>query len=113
MTPEDFRRLALGLPGVVEGSHMDHPDFRVEGRIFATIWKGNGVLILRPGQQAELMKKKPGLFEPVKGGWGRRGSTTVHLEVADRPSVKTALSTAWKNKAEDRSRMAKTGRREI
>ena len=112
MTPDEYRKLALSFPGAVEDSHMDHPDFRVGGRIFATIWKDNGVIILNPDQQAELAKTKPGLFEPVKGGWGRRGSTTVHLEAADGPSVKAALSMAWRNKVEKRPYETKRRRRE-
>jgi hypothetical protein len=62
---------------------MDHPDFRVEGKIFATLWKGDGVLLLKPDQQARLVKSEPDVFVPVNGGWGRKGSTTVHLGVAD------------------------------
>ena len=78
---------------------MDHPDFRVGGKIFATLWKGNGVLLLRPDQQALLVKSDPSVFTPVKGGWGRKGSTTVHLDVADEGSVRRALSVAWRNRA--------------
>jgi len=99
VTPEDYRRIALSFPGATENSHMDHPDFRVGGRIFATLWKGNGVLLLRPDQQALLVKTDPTTFTPVKGGWGRKGSTTVHLDVADEESVRRALSEAWRNKA--------------
>jgi len=98
MTPEQYRRLALDLPGAVEGSHMGHPDFRVGGRIFATIWKGNGVLMLKPDQQGRLMKSLPGVYSPVKGGWGKKGSTTVHLDVADMRSVREGLLLAWRNK---------------
>jgi len=78
---------------------MEHPDFRVGGKIFATLWKGNGVLLLRREQQALLVKSDPGVFAPVNGGWGRKGSTTVHLDVADEESVRRALSVAWRNKA--------------
>ena len=98
MTPEEYRRLALSLPGAIEGSHMGHPDFRVGGKIFATLWEGNGVLLLRPEQQHLLVKSHPNIFSPVKGGWGVRGSTTVHLNAADEPTVRNALLTAWSNK---------------
>ena len=99
MTPEEFRRIALSFPGAVERSHMDHPDFRVNGKIFATLWKGDGVLILKKEQQEALVKSKPNVFMPVKGGWGRKGSTTVLLPTADQKSVRDALSLAWGNKA--------------
>ena len=78
---------------------MDHPDFRVAGKIFATLWKGNGVVLLQPEQQSALVKSHPSIFTPVKGGWGRKGSTTVLLAAADEESVRRALSLAWKNKA--------------
>jgi len=98
VTPEDFRRIALSFSGAAESSHMNHPDFRVGKKIFATLWKGNGVVLVRPEQQLFLVKLNPHVFSPVKGGWGRKGSTTVHLEVADEGSVRTALSMAWQNK---------------
>src|SRR5207247_1820394 len=98
VTPEDYRRIALSFPGATESSHMNHPDFRVRGKIFATLWKGDGVLLLRPDQQALLVKSDPRVFTPVNGGWGRKGSTTVHLDVADEGSVRRALSVAWLNK---------------
>lgn len=78
---------------------MNHPDFRVGGKIFATIWKGNGVVLLTREQQDSLTDSRPDIFTPVKGGWGRRGSTTVHLELADEEWVRKALSIAWRNKA--------------
>ena len=77
---------------------MDHPDFRVGGKIFATLWKGNGVVLLTREQQDSLTGSNPDVFTPVKGGWGRRGSTTVHLEFADEKLVREALSIAWRNK---------------
>lgn len=83
---------------------MDHPDFRVDGKIFATIWKDNGVLMLKPDQQAQLVKSNPGTFAPVKGGWGRKGSTLVNLEGADEESVRLAMSMAWTNKAKERTK---------
>jgi hypothetical protein len=78
---------------------MDHPDFRVGGKIFATLWKGNGVLLLKPEQQALLVKSNPEVFTPVMGGWGRKGSTTVSLNVVDGGSVRQGLSMAYRNKA--------------
>jgi YjbR protein len=99
MTPDEYRKIALGFRGAVEGIHMDHPDFRVGGKIFATLIKGNGVAMLTPEQQATLVKWRPDVFAPVKGGWGRKGSTTVLLSSADVSSVREALSMAWDNRA--------------
>jgi hypothetical protein len=98
MTAQEFRRLALALPEAVERSHMNHPDFRVRGRIFATLSYPNtdsGVVMLRPDQQADFVEAEPGIFVPVKGAWGRRGATTVRLTDASRKSVRIALEAAW------------------
>lgn len=98
MTPDEFRKIALSLPGSSEGAHMNHPDFRTGGRIFATIWRGSGVVMLTGEQQRHLVAENPIVFEPAKGIWGRRGSTIIKLEVADRDSVRDALSKAWRTK---------------
>ena len=73
MNVEDFRQLALRLPDTAEREHMDHPDFRVGGKIFATLWPNDrkGVVLLSPEHQAELMEANPRAFQPVKGGWGK------------------------------------------
>ena len=102
MSPEQYRRLALSLPGAVESAHHDHPDFRAGGKIFATIWKGDGVIILRPEQQAALVKSHPETFTPAVGGWGRKGSTTVHLENASEAVVREGLETAWRKRTRPR-----------
>ena len=94
--------MALALPGVVEGSHMDHPDFRVGGKIFATLWKGDGVLLLKPHQQSRFVGSWPEAFSPAKGGWGKKGSTTIRLEAADEDSVRQGMLTAWTNRAHKR-----------
>jgi hypothetical protein len=101
MTPEDYRRIALELPEATEGAHMNHPDFRVRGKIFATLWpkERRGVVLLTPEQQAFVTEAEPAVFAPVPGGWGRRGSTSVHLERADEATVRSALLVAWRNKA--------------
>jgi hypothetical protein len=99
VTVDDFRRLALSLPGAIESAHMGHPDFRVRGRIFATIWPDDawGMVKLKPEQQAMLVQAEPAVFVPVKGGWGRKGATNVRLESAHPTSVRSALVTAWRN----------------
>ena len=104
MTADDFRSLALGLPEAVEASHHDHPDFRVGGKIFATIMPdgAHGMVKLKPAQQAELAAFEPQVFQPVKGAWGRRGCTSVRLDAAGEASVREALVLAWRNTAPKR-----------
>jgi hypothetical protein len=95
-----FRRLALQLPEAVEGSHMGHPDFRLNNRIFATLSgqeKGCGVLKLTLDQQAAFLADQSPIFSPVQGGWGRMGMTYIHLDKADEPIMDGALKTAYRN----------------
>ena len=95
-----FRRLALLLPEAVESSHMDHPDFRLNNRIFATLSgqeKGCGVLKLTLDQQAAFIADQPHIFSPVQGGWGRMGMTYIHLDQADESIMAGALKTAYQN----------------
>jgi hypothetical protein len=105
MTPDMFRKLALQLPGACEGEHMGHADFRVAGKIFATLGypsAGFAVVLLSPEAQAAFVRAEPATFSPVKGGWGRRGSTHVHLKAAERKVIEAALLAAWKRKAPKR-----------
>lgn len=95
-----FRRLACSLPGAEESAHMGNPDFRVGGRIFATLSgqaRGRGVLKLTPAQQAEFVAELPEVFEPVQGGWGRMGMTYLVLDRADEETTLGALTTAHRN----------------
>jgi hypothetical protein len=96
-----FRELALDLPEAVESEHMDHPDFRVRGKIFATLGPDGswGGLKLTPAQQAGLAGAEPGVYAPFPGGWGARGFTRVALGRARVPSVRQALVLAWANAA--------------
>jgi len=105
MTPDQFRRIALGLPEAVESAHMGHPDFRVRGKIFATLGAGEterGVLKFSPEQQTMFMRIEPAMFEPVTGGWGRKGWTWLHLRDAKPTLTRDALATAWRNTAPKR-----------
>ena len=104
MTEDAFRKLALNLPEAVEGSHMGHADFRVGGKIFATLGPDEtwGMVKLTPEQQAEFVRAKPKMFEPISGGWGRRGATKVLLKAATKAAVTPALIAAWKNTAPPR-----------
>jgi hypothetical protein len=102
MKASDFKRIALSLEGAEEGSHMGAVDFRVGGRIFATlasVKEGYGNLMLTPEIQAEFLRERPDLFLPVHGGWGRNGATHIRLAVADEDSLRGALHSAWKLRA--------------
>ena len=103
MNAEDFRRIALSLPGAEEGAHMGAVDFRMGGRIFATLAHaslGYGNLMLSPEIQAEYVADAPEVFLPVKGGWGRNGATHVVLERANEYVLRGALLAAWKLRVE-------------
>ena len=103
MNAADFRRMALEMEGAEEGSHMGSPDFRVGGRIFATLAsqkQGYGNLMLTPEQQAEFVADQPGVFVPIAGGWGRMGATHVRLAKADEDVLAGALRTAWRLRIE-------------
>jgi hypothetical protein len=102
MTAADFRRVALGFPEATESAHMDHPDFRVRGKIFATLGypdMGVGMVKLFPDQQREFVRDEPKVFVPVNGAWGRRGATHVRLNATKKRSVQRALAAAWRNTA--------------
>lgn len=105
MTSQDFRRMALSLPETSEQSHMEHPDFRVGGKIFATLGyprDGWAMVKLTPEQQDTFMKGRPKVFVPVKGGWGRRGATNVILRAATKTTLRPALVAAWRKNAPKR-----------
>lgn len=98
VTVEAFRRIALALPGAAEGSHMGHADFRVAGRIFASLpdeESALGMVRLSPAQQAEFIATPDGAFTPAAGAWGRQGCTYVRLDVASASDVRRALRLAW------------------
>jgi hypothetical protein len=99
MTDRDFRRIALGLKDAFESAHMGHPDFRVNGRIFATLhadltW---GMVKLTPDQQQAFVRDFPGVFKPESGAWGRAGCTAVRLDGIDEDTLGEALTLAWRN----------------
>jgi hypothetical protein len=105
MTPDQFRRIALGLPEAVESAHMGHPDFRVRGKIFATLGAGKaerGVLKFTPEQQDMFTRIEPAMFEPATGGWGRKGWTWLQLRHAKPALTRDALTIAWRNTAPKR-----------
>jgi hypothetical protein len=105
VTAADFRQLALHLPETVEGSHFGAADFRVGGRIFATLAyekEGFGVLLLTPEQQQGMVADVPGVFSPTPDGWGAKGATRVKLAAVHSDILKSALRTAWLRRAPKR-----------
>jgi len=100
MTAGDFRVIALGFSGAVESKHMDHPDFRHKGKVFATLGypdHGWGMVKLTPAQQCFFVNKAPSVFALAAGAWGKSGSTVIRLESAKTPVVRAALRAAFKN----------------
>jgi hypothetical protein len=106
----DFRRIALSLEGAEEASHMGSPDFRVGGRIFATLAsqkQGYGNLMLTPELQADFVGELPDVFLPIAGGWGRNGATHIRLVAANEDVLTGALRAAWKLRIEKNAKAGK------
>jgi hypothetical protein len=99
MRANDFRRIALGMEGAVEGAHMGHPDFRINNRIFATLHHDRefGMVALTPDQQEQFMRAHPDAFAPESGAWGRTGSTRVQLALVQEETLGEAMTLAWQN----------------
>jgi hypothetical protein len=100
MTVADFRNMALSFPETVEHEHMNHPDFRVRGKIFATLgYPDNtcGMVKLTPEQQHDFIKSEPNVFAPSQGAWGRAGSTVVKLKAARKTLLHRVMAAAWGN----------------
>ncbi len=101
-TPSDFRRIALSLPQTEEHKHMNHPDFRVAGKIFATLAYPNkqfAMVKLTPIQQEDFVKSHPAVFNPCNGAWGRKGCTNVLLAKSNKRILREAIPAAWRNHA--------------
>jgi len=110
LNANDFRRIALSMEGAEESSHMGAPDFRVGGRIFATLAsekQGYGNLMLTLEQQAAFVAELPEVFVPVAGGWGRMGATHIRLAAANEDVLTGALHTAWKLRVEKNTKPAR------
>jgi hypothetical protein len=105
MTPNEFRVLALSFPEAIKSAHMHHPDFRVGGKIFATLGYPNedsAMVKLSADDQKKFVRTSPTVFTPVKGAWGRQGATTINLPAATIGTVREALTAAWRNTAPKR-----------
>ena len=114
MTHNDFRRIALGMKDAIESAHMDHPDFRVGNRIFATLHADNewGMVILTPDQQQRFMAGSAEGVRPGKGAWGLQGCTAVRLDIVDEELLGEAMTLAWRNRVEKSAAAGrKSGRR--
>ena len=110
MNAKDFRRLALSFEGSEEGSHMGHADFRVGGKIFATLASqhlGYGNLKLTLEQQAAFVAELPDVFLPIPGGWGRMGMTHIRLAKANEDVLRGALEAAWRLRVESNAKTTK------
>jgi hypothetical protein len=99
MAPDKFRRIALSMAGAAEGAHMNHPDFRANGKIFATIYPDGqrGMVKLTAEQQQDFIGADSEAFEPASGAWGRQGCTTVRLALVDEDKLGEAMTLAWQN----------------
>jgi hypothetical protein len=107
MEAETVRRMALAFPEAEEKSHFGTADFRVRNRIFATLPKDDWAVVkLTPEQQEIMTGSEPAIFQPVKGGWGRQGWTRVILSEVDALTLRSALTTAWRNVAPVKLRKA-------
>src|SRR4029077_12760431 len=107
MTIDGFRKMALEIPTAVERSHMNHPDFRVAGKIFASLGAPGenwGMVKLTPEQQRTFVEKAPEIFRPCSGAWGRQGATNVYLSAAKATIMRPALDAAAKNVASRKQR---------
>jgi hypothetical protein len=101
MKPNDFRKIALQMLDAIEGEHMAHPDFRANGRIFATLHPDGkqGMVKLTPDQQQTFMRENPAMFTPASGAWGRQGCTMVRLDAVDEDTLGEAMTLAWQQTA--------------
>ncbi|HEY0759381.1 MAG TPA: MmcQ/YjbR family DNA-binding protein [Acidisarcina sp.] len=114
MNAADFRRIALSLEGAEESSHIGSPDFRVGGRIFATLAsqdKGLGNLMLDLEQQTAFVEEAPAIFLPIAGGWGRMGMTHIRLSAATEDVLRGALITAWRLRRDKNSKVKRNRRK--
>ena len=110
LSPDDFRRIALKMPDAIERAHMRHPDFRANGRIFATIYPDGrrGMVKLTPDQQEKFVRDNPETFVPESGAWGRGGSTAVRLATVDEDTLGEAITLAWQNNASKAAAVQRT-----
>lgn len=99
---DNFRKMVLEIPGAIERSHMSHPDFRLAGRIFASLGvpdKNWAMVKLTPEKQRAFIEKAPKIFKPSSGAWGRQGYTNIYLPAATAAIVRVALDAAAGNVA--------------
>ena len=110
MKPDDFREIALKMQDAIEGEHMAHPDFRANGRIFATLHPdgAQGMVKLTPDQQRTFMRENPTMFTPASGAWGLQGCTMVRLDAVDEETLGEAMTLAWRQTAASKRKTKKS-----
>src|SRR4051812_16248627 len=115
MSAERFRRIALGMKEAIEGGHMGHPDFRIHGKVFATIHGDEkwGMVKLTPEQQQAFVRQHPDAFAPENGAWGRMGCTKVRLDSVAEDTLGEAMTLAWQNSGQKKGTTRSTRRRTI
>jgi len=114
MTPDQFRQLAVAIPQAEESAHMNHPDFRLGGKIFASLGKPDedwGMVKLTPEEQHAFIERSPKSFKPCSGAWGERGYTNVHLPSVTKDVLRLALTAAAKQTATPKSKRSPAARK--
>jgi hypothetical protein len=100
MTADEARAFALTLPGAEEKGHFDIADFRVRGKIFATLPGPDRMVVrIEPADQAVLLAAESGTFSSAAGAWGLKGWTVVQLETVDRGVVHDLIISSWRRLA--------------
>ena len=110
MTPRQFAKIATSFPGAEEAEHMGHPDFRVGGKIFATLNAADGdlgMVKLTPSQQAAFLETDAAIFRPCSGAWGKAGCTYLVLALVKPKTARTALELAYENIVEAQTKRPK------
>jgi hypothetical protein len=99
VTTDQARAIALSLPEAVEHDHHGRPSFRVDGRIFATLWTPRALNVM-VGEDRILaaVEDDPQACSTVF--WGRTLSAVrVDLDAAGTELVTDLLAEAWSRKA--------------
>jgi hypothetical protein len=115
MSPNEFRELALSLPEAAEHAHMNHPDFRVAGKVFATLGypdKTHAMVRITPVEQEMLIDRRPGVFSPVMGKWELLSCTSVNLKAAENLPCAVSLPAPgdWRPQHISRTRVKRINR---
>ena len=100
----EARALALALDGAVEADHHGKPSFRVDQKIFATLWDA---------EHMNVMLDHDGILTAVQAHpescaerwWGQRlAAVSVDLRTVPRELLGELLADAWERRAAPRRR---------